>query len=290
VASIELGQSGPAPAADEGSPRDDHAPIDGDAGGLRERLGFSSEFLAQHDQAAAVHFLQTLVTSSSDLVIVLDANANLIYASPAGERILGFKKTDDVDRGVFDLIHPDDQEAAALAFIRDVTEPGTHPPAVYRVRTVTGEYRFLEIVATNKMDDPAINGVVLNARDITTSENLFRTLKTFGQANQVLVHATDEETLLRDTCETIVGVGGYSASWVGYVLDDDDKTINVAASAGNVAHLQEVSIHWGDDERGQGPAGLAVRSGKVQVVHDITQSGAPIASREALARGGPPAA
>jgi diguanylate cyclase (GGDEF)-like protein/PAS domain S-box-containing protein len=259
--------------------------LDGDAP-IRESVGFSSQYLADHDESSALHLLRMLVSSSSDLVIVVDINGNLVYANPAGERILGFKKMEDLDRDMFSLIHPDDQEAAALAFLRDVTEPGTHPPAVYRIRTSTGEYRFLEIIATNCVDDPAIQGVVLNARDITTSENLFRTLKTFGQANQVLVHATDEDALLTDTCRTIVDAGGYSASWVGYVMDDEDHSVQIKASAGNAEHLNELHIHWGDDERGQGPAGLAIRSGKVQVVDDVGESSAPLRSRQAIVRAG----
>jgi diguanylate cyclase (GGDEF)-like protein/PAS domain S-box-containing protein len=253
---------------------------------LPESVGFSSQYLASHDQSAALHLLRMLVSSSSDLVIVVDVNGNLVYANPAGERILGFKKMDDLDRDMFSLIHPDDQEAAAHAFIRDVTEPGTHPAAVYRIRTASGEYRFLEIVATNCVDDPAIQGVVLNARDITTSENLFRTLTTFGQANQVLVHATDEDALLGDTCRTIVETGGYSASWVGYVMDDEDHTVRIVASAGNAEHLGDVQIHWGDDERGQGPAGIAIRTGTVQVVDDVGATSAPLKSRQAIARAG----
>jgi diguanylate cyclase (GGDEF)-like protein/PAS domain S-box-containing protein len=253
---------------------------------LKESVGFSSQYLASHDESAALHLLRMLVSSSSDLVIVVDVNGQLVYANPAGERILGFKKMDDLDRDMFSLIHPDDQEAAAIAFIRDVTEPGTHPPAVYRILTSTGDYRFLEIVATNCVDDPTIQGVVLNARDITTSENLFRTLKTFGQANQVLVHATDEDALLGDTCTTIVDAGGYSAAWVGYVMDDEEQTVRIVASAGNVDHLKDLEIHWADDERGQGPAGIAIRTGKVQLIEDLGETDAPLKSREAIARAG----
>jgi diguanylate cyclase (GGDEF)-like protein/PAS domain S-box-containing protein len=251
-----------------------------------ESVGFAREYVATHDQASLVRFLRMLVGSSSDLLVVLDANANLVYANPAAERVLGFKSLDDVDANVFGLIHPDDQEAAAIAFARDLTEPGPQRPATYRVRTADGEWRYLEVVATNRLDDPAIGGIVLNCRDITTSENLVRTLKTFGQANQVLVHATDEDTLMRDTCRTIVEVGGYTTAWVGYAVDDEERSVRTAASAGDTSLLHNLQISWADDERGQGPAGIAIRTGEVQVLEDIVASSAPLANRQLLAKRG----
>ncbi len=264
------------------------APDDADGEHLdaAESVGFQSEYVSQHGEAQLLHLLRTLVRHSSDLIVVLDTSAQLIYANPAAERVLGFRTADDVDREVFSLIHPDDQEAAALAFVRDIEQPGTHPPAVYRIRTSSGDYRFLQIVATNCVNDPSIGGIVLNCRDVTPMENLIRTLKTFGHANQVLVHATDEDALLRDACRTIVEVGGYTTAWVGYVQHDEERSIRVMASCGNDAHLGELRISWADDETGQGPAGIAVRTGEVQVVEDIAESNAPAASRLVLAREG----
>jgi diguanylate cyclase (GGDEF)-like protein/PAS domain S-box-containing protein len=251
-----------------------------------ESAGFNRDYIATHAQDAPLHLLRTLVRNSGDVIVVLDENAQLVYANPAAERILGFHSADEAPPDIFDLIHPDDQEAAVRAFLRDISEPGTHPPATYRIRTASGDWRFLEIVATNCLDDPAVKGLVLNARDITVAENLLRALRTFGQANQVLVHAGDEATLVVDACRTIVEVGGYEAAWVAYVDHTEDHLLNPVGSFGNVEHLAEVRISWADDEHGQGPAGIAVRTGEVQTVNDITRSGIPAPNQRALARSG----
>ena len=249
----------------------------------KETAGFNREYIASHGHDAALHLLRMLVRNSGDVIAVLDERAHLIYANPAAERILGFQ-TAGVSPEIFDLVHPDDREAAALAFLRDISEPGTHPPAVYRVQTASGGWRFLEIVATNCLEDPAVRGVVLNARDITVAENLFRALRTFGQANQVLVHADDERALIDDACRTIVEVGGYASAWVAYVDHGEERLMKPVGSFGNVKHLDEIAIYWADDERGQGPAGIAVRTGEVQIVDDITQTRMPSSSRQSLAR------
>jgi diguanylate cyclase (GGDEF)-like protein/PAS domain S-box-containing protein len=251
-----------------------------------ESAGFNREYIASHGQDAPLHLLRMLVRNSGDVIVVLDEKAQLIYANPAAERILGFQTADEVSPEIFDLIHPDDREAAALAFLRDISEPGTHPPAVYRIQTASGGWRFLEIVATNCMEDPAVQGVVLNARDITVAENLFRALRTFGQANQVLVHAGDERALIDDACRTIVEVGGYASAWVAFVDHGEERMVKPVGSFGNVKHLDEIEIYWADDERGQGPAGIAIRTGEVQIVDDITQSGIPAPNQQSLARDG----
>ena len=251
-----------------------------------ESAGFNREYIASHGQDAPLHLLRMLVRNSGDVIVVLDERAQLIYANPAAERILGFQTADEVSPEIFDLIHPDDREAAALAFLRDISEPGTHAPAVYRIQTASGGWRFLEIVATNCLDDPAVRGVVLNARDITVAENLFRALRTFGQANQVLVHAGDERALIDDACRTIVEVGGYATAWVAFADHGEERMVKPVGSFGNVKHLDEIEIYWADDERGQGPAGIAIRTGEVQVVDDITQTGIPAPNQQSLARDG----
>ena len=251
-----------------------------------ETAGFNREYIASHGQDAPLHMLRMLVRNSGDVIVVLDERAQLIYANPAAERILGFQTADEVSPDIFDLIHPDDREAAALAFLRDISEPGTHPPAVYRIQTASGDWRFLEIVATNCLEDPAVRGVVLNARDITVAENLFQALRTFGQANQVLVHAGDERALIDDACRTIVEVGGYASAWVAFVDHGEERLVKPVGSFGNVKHLDEIAIYWADDERGQGPAGIAVRTGEVQIVDDITQTRMPSSSQQSLARHG----
>lgn len=216
------------------------------------------------------HLLHTLVNSSSDLIAVLDENGQLLYANPAAGRMLGYTSPDDVSRDVFTLIHPEDRDVAAEAFIRDVTEPGIHPPAVYRFLTSTGGWKYLEVVATNCLDDPAVAGIVVNARDVTESQRLLKALRTLGQANQVLVHAKDETSLLQETCRTIVDAGDYQLAWVGFARHDEQRGVERVAAAGRVEFLDDISVTWSTDDTGQGPVGVAIRSGAVQAYGDLS--------------------
>jgi diguanylate cyclase (GGDEF)-like protein/PAS domain S-box-containing protein len=105
----------------------------------------------------------------------------------------------------------------------------------------------------------------------TEHSNLTRALRTLGRGNKVLVHASDEASLLVEICRTIVEAGGYLLAWVGYAENDQALTVRPVGAAGRTEYLDGAHVSWGFDEPGQGPTGTAIRSGKVQVLTDMRQ-------------------
>ena len=91
----------------------------------------------------------------------------LTYANPTGERMFGYPEIDYLGRSALDVVHPDDHHRAATALMRDLTEPGTHPPSTYRLMVGPSQWRLFEVQATNCLDDPSVNGVVIVGRDVT---------------------------------------------------------------------------------------------------------------------------
>ena len=89
------------------------------------------------------------------------------------------------------------------------------------------------------------------------------TMQTLYQCNLALLRATDENGLLQSICRILVEVGGFRMVWVGYPQDDAEKSILPIAHAGyEDGYLAAVSATWADNERGQGPSGTALRTGK----------------------------
>ena len=90
-----------------------------------------------------------------------------------------------------------------------------------------------------------------------------RALKTLSECNQALVRAPGEVELLRKICQVIVELGGYRLAWVGLAEQDKTKAVRPVAQAGyEEGYLNTVNISWGDTERGCGPTGAAIRTGK----------------------------
>ena len=109
-------------------------------------------------------------------------------------------------------------------------------------------------------------GVVVAVRDVTERIRAERALKTLSKGNEGLVRATDEHQLLQDMCRVIVETGGYAMAWIGFAEHDEAKTVRPVAWVGNEAgYLETARISWADNERGQGPTGTAIQTGKPQV-------------------------
>jgi PAS domain S-box-containing protein len=97
-----------------------------------------------------------------------------------------------------------------------------------------------------------------------------RMLQMLSETNQQLIHATDETELLKTVCQLAVEEGGYRMAWVGLAEQDTAKSVRPVAQAGFVSgYLESVNITWADAERGRGPTGIAIRTGKVALARNI---------------------
>lgn len=110
---------------------------------------------------------RAMVRDSNDIMAIVDPRGRLVYASPVTERILGLDIEPLIGTDVFDLIHPEDRETArrGLQFTRDGKEGGER--VELRLRRADSSWRVVEAVATNLLDDPSVEGIVISARDLT---------------------------------------------------------------------------------------------------------------------------
>ena len=99
---------------------------------------------------------------------------------------------------------------------------------------------------------------------------LNRELRAISNCNQTLLRATDEQSLLEETCRIVCEEAGYRMAWVAYAEHDEAKSVRPVAWAGaEEGYLVTVSITWADTERGSGPTGTAIRSGKTCCIQDF---------------------
>jgi putative nucleotidyltransferase with HDIG domain len=96
-----------------------------------------------------------------------------------------------------------------------------------------------------------------------------RALAVLCACNEKLVRASDEASLLRDICQSIVDVGGYAMAWIGFALRDPAKTVLPAACAGcERADLDRANITWADVRHGQSATSRAIRTGEPVIARD----------------------
>jgi len=141
---------------------------------------------------------RSLVQNASDIILVLAGDGTIIYESPAVGRVLGFAPEERVGLDALGLIHPEDRDRVAkvLEDHRDV--PGPFASLEYRVRDKQGSWRHLEAVGENLLHDPAVGGVVINARDITERRLTEKALRESRENLQAVLDNTTAVIYVKD--------------------------------------------------------------------------------------------
>jgi len=134
---------------------------------LVQMLDVSDERAAEASLAASEARFTAMVEHGSDLIAIIDPVGNLVYASPAYRTLLGYDPAVLTGRPLHEDVHPDDldevvEKGAALAATR-----GGSVTAQFRFRHAGGSWRWVEATMTNRLDDPAVAGFVINTRDVT---------------------------------------------------------------------------------------------------------------------------
>lgn len=110
---------------------------------------------------------QALFQHAPDMVSVLDARGEIVFSSPSSAAVLGFPPGSTQGKSVFELMHPDDLGRLSAEFGTLLTERDGVLRLQCRVLKGNGSYGWFDITASNQMHNPALNGVVINARDVT---------------------------------------------------------------------------------------------------------------------------
>jgi PAS domain S-box-containing protein len=87
--------------------------------------------------------------------------------SPSASQVLGRGPDECIGEVAFEYVHPDDKERVMELFSEAVSNPEMNPTTEFRFRHGDGSWIWIEAIGNNQLDNPAIEGFVVNNRDIT---------------------------------------------------------------------------------------------------------------------------
>lgn len=136
--------------------------------GIDVALALESMALAEavHQQQSDAR-LAALVQHASDVLLVLDPGGTMRYVSPSVTRIFGYSPGELTDGIRPDIVHPDDLARIQRNIETIAATAGATCTLEMRVRHNEGHWMYLETIATNLLDTPFVNGILLTCRDIT---------------------------------------------------------------------------------------------------------------------------
>ena len=110
---------------------------------------------------------RALVANATELITVAGDDGLLRYVSPASERLLGYEQSELIGRDLMEYVHPDDSDHIVREIADNVLTQGVVGPLDFRVRHRDGSWRYLEALGLNLLEDPAVEGIIFNCRDVT---------------------------------------------------------------------------------------------------------------------------
>ena len=143
---------------------------------IRHALASSAEERHRRHAEAAVRAseerFRALVENSSDALLLIDGEGRFTYMTPTSQRHLGWQATDIIGRSIFDFVHPDDREIAGARMAEALQRPGDTIGHEVRFRHADGSWRNMEGFAVNRLHEPSVGAIVINARDVTERKRL----------------------------------------------------------------------------------------------------------------------
>jgi diguanylate cyclase (GGDEF)-like protein/PAS domain S-box-containing protein len=110
---------------------------------------------------------RALVENSSDGIALANTDGILTYAGPSTSKILGYDPEELVGLNGYELIHPDDLGRVVAAVEQMAGPGGTATPGDCRIRHKDGSWKWIELVLTNLLEEPSVQAIVTNYRDVT---------------------------------------------------------------------------------------------------------------------------
>ncbi|WP_440763499.1 bacterio-opsin activator domain-containing protein [Natronorubrum sp. DTA7] len=219
--------------------------------------------------------LRSIFEDAHDAILVGDEN-EIVAANPAASELLGLDRSEISGRSLKEFIHDDHNVSSAwetllergrlrgsFSLVRpDGTEriveynsvanvlPGTHLSILRDVTEARRREAELERQRQRLAALDHVNGVV-------------------RRINDAVVTGSTRAHLERVTCESLADSPSYEFAFIADV-DIRSKSVTHRVEAGIDGYVESIPLSTdADDPAGRGPAGKAIRTGKMQVSNDV---------------------
>ncbi|MGN6695231.1 MAG: putative bifunctional diguanylate cyclase/phosphodiesterase, partial [Aquihabitans sp.] len=208
--------------------------------------GISDRKATEKQLAESEARFRALVQSSSDVVAVVLDNGCFSYISPAIAEMLGYTPEELDGTPAIALVAPEDVATFQTSYpeLSQKRLP-TGDLVTRRIETQlrhrSGELRTVDITVTDMRDEPAVGGVVLNARDITVRKALEADLR-FQALHDTLTGLANRTMFTQQTASALRTANSLETVGALFIDLDDFKTVNdsLGHAVGDQL-LQEVS-------------------------------------------------
>lgn len=131
-----------------------------------------------------------LLTNASEVIFILDQDGIVTYVSQSVDMILGYSGDDLIGTPEKSRVRKKDQEDFEN-FYHNLAVADAKISMQYEYFKKDGDLVWLEAVGINQLDNPAIRGIVINARDITIKRQAEEEQRKRAQMQALSENSTD---------------------------------------------------------------------------------------------------
>lgn len=133
----------------------------------RARYEFEARLQLEEQQRKSEKRFRLMLENIGEVITLFDRNGVCSYVSPTIRHTLGYEPEERVGRIGFEIVHPDDLAATQDLLSQMTAVPNAQFHAEFRLRHENGTWRWVSAVGKNLLDDPDVQAVVVNYRDVT---------------------------------------------------------------------------------------------------------------------------
>lgn len=148
---------------------------------------------ALEEREASARRFHAMIEHIGDGISLVGPDGKVTWQSPSALRMFGYAPEEVLGKTAIQFMHPDDTAQLGPVFTDLMASPGKTVTAEIRVRPKDGGWRWMEVIATNLLDDPDLRSVVMNYRDIT-------------DRNEALEHIRFQASLLSQVRNAVIAI------------------------------------------------------------------------------------
>ncbi len=216
------------------------------------------------------------IDSSSMGILISDGQGHIFYANQALLEIFGYRNIAEINAKPTREFYTPESKAEAVKRVNKLANGKPIPDKIeVDILSTTGTIRHFEVFHKEVIWDgkqrhqTIYNDITERQQLITKIYELNNIMQLVTNINQLIVKIDDEKELLQKACDQFVEKRQYLLAWVGDIQENSyDISPNVKAGE-KVSYLSMVRTTWDNSRWGQGPTGIAVKTGKPCAMQDL---------------------
>jgi PAS domain S-box-containing protein len=178
----------------------------------------SQEIIMQSEER-----FRSIIQFLTDIIWIIDEKNNITYESPSSSQVLGYPLGHLIGTNGMELVHSEDMVLVMKELKAVLVKENDYLPSEFRVKSKTGEWISLEVIANNMLDHAAIKGIIITGRDVTERRRVEKALKVSETKFRNIFNNSSDAIVIISNKYNFLEVNEVFLKSTGYSLEDTKR-------------------------------------------------------------------